>query len=71
MTLNTIHCADAVRHMSVNVGIQPLRCTDSHGHCPPERVDLPKLQTCPALAGEDYAPEHFDPDAANAAVAAI
>jgi hypothetical protein len=38
---------DPVIYMSVNVGIQPLRCTDSHGHRPSERVDLPELQTCP------------------------
>ena len=51
MTLHSIRCADAVRYMSVNVDIQPLRCTDSHGHRPSERVDLPKLQTCPVKPG--------------------
>ena len=52
MALTTIHCGDAVRYMSVNVGIQPLRCTDSHGHRPSERVDLPKLQTWPVKPGD-------------------
>jgi hypothetical protein len=30
--------------MSVNAGVQPLHCTDSHGHRPQERVDLLELQ---------------------------
>jgi hypothetical protein len=33
-----------VIYMSVNVGVQPLHCTDRHGHRPQERVDLPELQ---------------------------
>jgi hypothetical protein len=42
--LNSIRCADAVRYMSVNAGVQPLHCTDSHGHRPQERADVPELQ---------------------------
>ena len=43
MALNTIHGANAVRYMSVNVGIQPLRCTDSHWTASAERVDLQEI----------------------------
>jgi hypothetical protein len=42
---NTIHGADAVRYMSVNVGIQPLRCTDSHGQRPRNALTCRSLET--------------------------
>ena len=64
-----------------------LACTAGAGACPPEIsggtggfADLKEILVGPpgqareemrAWAGEDYAPERFDLDAANAAVAAI
>lgn len=70
-----------VIYMSANVGIQPLRCTDSHGHlygnaltCRNCTHALPSgraREETRAWAGEDHDPERFDLDAANAAVAAV
>ena len=59
MALNTIHCADAVRYMSVNVGIHPLRCTDSHGQRPRNALaDAIRFTYC--FQPEEYTRGYYD-----------
>ena len=47
MTLNSICCRDAVRHMSVNAGARAAHRTDSHGRRPLHALDLQELQSRP------------------------
>ena len=46
---------DAVRYMSVHTGIQAAHPTDSHGHCPQNRL------TCANQQAELCAPNRIQP----------
>ena len=48
MTFNSIRCRNAVRHMSVNEGIHPLRDTDSHGQRLLVTLNCRNLETRPS-----------------------
>ncbi len=62
MTLNSIRCRDAVRHMSVNAGARAAHRTDSHGQRPLNAPDLQELQSRPISVDDVAFPGVWESD---------